>query len=268
MTKSITSFEAPALVDAHSGMTKLDLYERLSDKPSPMGAAGLTSFLAEGVIAFAAQDMSWSKVVRHDRNADVCGVEGHARAWLSSDADGELIAIFQHVPQFVHSASWARTGVPPRTVQLSATWASMIFGVKRVAVVVLADKRIVTYWVEPSQGDVDALRAGAADMARRLAEKNPPAVDSGDAKSEQAPAKADAADVDLDALYERWRGAREVAAVANSEVKLADHAYEAASEALKAKLPKGSSHEMAGFKVNHNAKSGRLIEEKTDAAYF
>ena len=54
MTRSITAFEAPALVDAHSNVTKLELYERLQGKTMPKGAAGLASFVAQGAMEFAA----------------------------------------------------------------------------------------------------------------------------------------------------------------------------------------------------------------------
>jgi hypothetical protein len=174
MTKSITAFEAPALVDAHSNVTRLELYERLQGKTLPKGAAGLSSFVAQGAMEFAAQDSGWRKLAKHDRSRDVAGVQGWASAWTTSDADGDFVAVFQHVPQYMHTISWAKTGVPPRSTALSAAWTALVFDVKRVAVVVLTDKRLVTYWVEPTQEEFDALTAAAADMARRIAQNDPP----------------------------------------------------------------------------------------------
>jgi len=268
MTKSITAFEAPALVDAHSNVTKLELYERLKGKTLPKGAPGLTSFVAQGAMEFAAQDAGWRKLAKHDRSKDVAGIMGWASAWTTSDADGDFVAVFQHVPQYMHSISWAKAGVPPRSAVLSATWTALVFDVKRVAVVVLTDKRIVTYWVEPTQDDFDALTAAAADMARRIAEDDAPALDSGDGPVKAPTPDADAPPQDLDALVVRWKATSDVSADAANASKLATAAAEAATVALKAKLPKGAVHEAGGIKVSHNAKSGRLYEEKTDAAYF
>jgi hypothetical protein len=66
----------------------------------------------------------------------------------------------------------------------------------------------------------------------------------------------------------RWTATADVAPDAANASKLATAAAEAAATALKARLPKGASHEVDGIKVSHNAKTGRLYEEKTDAAYF
>lgn len=268
MTKSITAFEAPALVDAHSNVTRLELYERLQGKVLPKGAAGLTSYVSQGAMEFAAQDAGWRKLAKHDRSTDIAGVKGFASAWTTADADGEFVAIFQHVPQYMHGISWAKAGVPPRSAVLSATWTAMVFGISRVAIVVLTDRRIVIYWVEPTQEDFDALTSAAADMARRLAENDPPALDSAEEPAIAPTTAAEAAPQDLDALVQRWKATSQVSADASNASKIATAAAEAATVALKAKLPKGASHEVDGIKVSHNAKTGRLLEEKTDAAYF
>jgi hypothetical protein len=268
MTKSITAFEAPALVDAHSNVTRLELYERLQGKTLPKGTAGLTSYVSQGAMEFAAQDAGWRKLSKHDRSADIGGVKGFASAWTTADTDGEFVAVFQHVPQYMHAISWAKAGVPPRGAVLSATWTAMVFGIERVAIVVMTDRRIVTYWVEPGKDDVDLLTAASADMARRLAENDPPPLDSAEEPTPAPANAAEAAPQDLDALVLRWKATSTVAADAGNASKLATAAADAAAVALKAMLPKGSAHEVDGIKVSHNAKNGRLLEEKTDAAYF
>ena len=268
MTRSITAFEAPALLDAHSNVTKLELYERLQGKTMPKGAPGLASFVAQGAMEFAAQDAGWRKLSKHERSRDIAGIRGYSNGWTTADDAGEFVATFQHVPQYMHSISWAKAGVPPRAAVLSATWTALVFEVKRVAIVVLADKRLVTYWVEPTQEDFDALTAAAADMARRIAENDAPPVDSADEVEAKPAQEADASAQDLDALVIRWKATADVAADASNDSKLATAAADAATTALKAKLAKGAVHEVDGIRVSHNAKTGRLYEEKTDAAYF
>ena len=112
MTRSITAFEAPALVDAHSNVTKLELYERLQGKTMPKGAAGLASFVAQGAMEFAAQDAGWRKLSKHERTRDIAGIRGYSNGWTTADEDGEFVATFQHVPQYMHTISWAKAGVP------------------------------------------------------------------------------------------------------------------------------------------------------------
>src|SRR3546814_5191470 len=53
MTKVISAFEAPALLDAHPTLTRHSLYERLIGPPPTYGAVGLAACLADGAMRFA-----------------------------------------------------------------------------------------------------------------------------------------------------------------------------------------------------------------------
>ena len=271
MKRTITAYEAPALVAEHGSMTPLELYDRLTAAPGEPPEAGLTSRIAAGAVEQAAVEHGWSNPNRKDFRVDVAGdgdgvLSAHARGFVVRDEEGEFLAVFQHVAQFVHANAWNKAGVAPQTAVDQAAWAMMTSGHRRLAFVVLADKRLVVYWVARDEDLVERLRAGAADMARRIAAGDPPALDAAPASAVAEPAVDGS--VDKDALAARWRQTQIERAVAANAVQTRDHAYEAATTALKAAIVPGASHDYDGFRIHHNAKTGRLTEEKIDGLYF
>src|SRR3546814_3775772 len=73
---------------------------------------------------------------------------------------------------------------------------------------------------------------------------------------------------DLTELVRRFRLAREAKAVTANSAAFAEHADDAASNALKSALPKGAAYEAAGIRTFHNTKSVRLTEEQIDGTYL
>lgn len=275
MKKTISAYEAPALLDAHPTMTRLALYERLSGGADTTPQAGLASFLADRVIEFAASDNDWTNPIRRDFRKGVedgLAIDGFGRAWRMSDGAGEFVAVFTHLAAFLHSQTWSKAGAPPEAFIIQANWTMYMADAARLAYVVLADKRLIIYWVDRDDQIVQRLVDAVSEMAIRIEQKQPPAID---AVVDQAPivianddAPGELPPADLDALAARWRATKLRRSTAHNEVETADHAYEAAAAALLKAIPQGSHHDSEGVRIHHNAKSGRLIEEKIDGAYF
>lgn len=271
MTRTITAYESPALIDAHGAMTRLSLYERLTGAPTSPKEAGLASRIATGVVEQASEDYGWKPPVRNDFRLPIDGtqMQGHARAFVTSDAEGTFIAVFQHVPAYVHAYGWNKAGVPPQVAVIQAQWALAMSQAERLAYVVLADKRILIYWVSRDEDMIARLMKGAVDMQVRIDAGDPPPIDSTTAEDPIAitPPKEGEA-VDLDELAGRWRAAQIQRAAAQNALQLHEHAYEAATEALKAAIPPGGHHDYDGVRIHYNAKTKRLTEEKIDGLYF
>lgn len=271
MARSISAYEAPALLDVHSTLTRHALYERLAGRPESPPQAGLNSFIDAGVLGFVAEENGWTKPVRYDFRKgadDGYAIDGKARAYKTGDENGEFLAVFVHLAGFMHSMAWGKAGVPPEAFQVQANWTMALADAKRLAYVVLADRRTIVYWVDRDESIVKRLMDGLADMDRRLETGDAPPIDATPATPEPVAGKADAAPVDLDSLCMRFRASQVARATAQNDVQTADHAYEAAVEALKKALPPGSHHDYEGFRIHNNAKSGRLTEEKIDGQYF
>jgi hypothetical protein len=271
MKRTITAYEAPALIDAHGAMTRLALYERLTGVPTSPKEAGLASRIATGVVEQASEDFGWKPPVRNDFRMPIEGtaLEGHSRAYVTADAEGTFVAVFQHVPAYVHSYGWNKSGVPPHVAVVQAQWAMAMAQATRLAYVVLADKRIVIYWVARDDEMIARLMAAAAEMQRRIDANDPPPIDAtpDEGPVAVAPPK-EGESVDLDELAGRWRGSQIQRAATQNALQLVEHAYEAATEALKATIPPGGHHDYDGVRIHHHAKNKRLTEEKIDGLYF
>lgn len=271
MKRTISAYEAPALVDAHGGLTRLALYERLSGKPESPPEAGLSAAIADHVVGFAAKVNRWANPVRRDGRFAASqdgSIDGYARYWTTSDEDGEFAVFFVHVAAYLFSSRWRRAGMPPEDYAIQAQWTLMASGLGRMAVVALADRTPEIFWIEADADMQARLRAGTEDMVRRIADKDPPPVDA-EADAKAKPAKDESSTVvPIEKAHADWRAARTDRASARNRVQFADQAYEAAERALLAALGPGESHEHEGFRVTRNAKNDRLTEEKIDGLYF
>lgn len=271
MKRTISAYEAPALVDAHGGLTRLALYERLSGSPEDTPEAGLSAAIADHVVDFAARVNRWANPVRRNARFDATGdasIGGYARYWTTTDEEGDFAIMFVHVAAYLFASRWRRAGMPPEDYTIQAQWTLMASGLGRLAVVALADRTPEIFWVDADAGMQQRLRAGADDMARRIAEKDPPPVDA-EAEAKAKPGRDDTvAIVPIEKAHADWRSARTDRASARNRVQFADQAYEAAERALLAVLAPGESHEHEGFRVTRNAKNDRLTEEKIDGLYF
>lgn len=274
MSRTISAYEAPALIDAHGGLTRLALYERLAGSPEGIPQGGLAAAIADDVVGFVANANGWAKPIRRDVRFDAsqdASVQGYARFWTSSDAEGDFVITFTHVAAYLFSSRWRRAGMPPEDYAIQAQWTMLGASARRLAVIALADKTPEIFWVDLDQTMIDALKAGAEDMARRLAAKDPPPVDS-ETTPTVAAVTTDAGGSqsagDPDQIAARFRAAKIGRSEAKSKVQFADHEYELAERALLAVLAPGASHEYDGFRLTRNAKTDRITEEKIDGLYF
>lgn len=271
MTKVITAFEAPALLDAHPTLTRYALYERLQGPPQSHGPVGLSTLLGDGAMRFAETEYGWSKPIQKTfRETSSTDIDLTARAFVTKDAGGDLLVVFVHIADYMHRMSWSKAGVPPLAFQIQANWTMWLGDHNRLAFLVLADKRLVLYEIHRDEAMIKRLEAGVAAMTQSINTKTPPPVDVSAPTIESLKEQDDTATetANLDTLVDRWRAARAAAADAKNIMVFADHADEAATAALKAVLAKGTSHEREGVRVHHNAKTGRLTEEKIDGQYF
>lgn len=275
MSRTISAYEAPALIDAHGGLTRLALYERLAGSPEAPPQAGLASVIADPLVGYVAAMNGWSKTIRRDVRFDVSkdeGIQGYARFWATSDEQGDFAVTFTHVAAYLFASRWRRAGTPPQDYVIQAQWTMMGAGVRRLAVIALADKTPEIFWIDADDSIMDSLRLGAEDMAGRLERRDAPPVDSQTAPVETPGNKeaedAKAAAADPDAVMARFRAARMGRAEARSTVQFADHEYEVAERALMAILAPGASLEYDGYRITRNAKTDRITEEKIDGLYF
>lgn len=275
MSRTISAYEAPALIDAHGGLTRLALYERLAGSPEAPPQAGLASVIADPLIGYVAEMNGWSKTIRRDKRFEVTGgdaVQGYARYWSTSDEQGDFAVTFIHVAAYLFASRWRRAGTPPQDYVIQAQWTMMGAGVRRLAVVALADKTPEIFWIDADDAMMEALRKGAEDMASRLERKDPPPVDSQTAPAETAATMQNdepgTAAADPDAVMARYRAAKMGRTEARNTVQFADHEYEVAERALMAILAPGASREYDGFRLTRNAKTDRITEEKIDGLYF
>jgi hypothetical protein len=272
MERSISTYEAPALLDVHNSLSRLDLYERLTGKPQGAVEAGLNAKLAPGTVEFAAEDNGWSNPVRRDyvKGAeDGMPIRCHARGWMVEDTKGgKFIVQFAHLAAFMHSQAWGKAGVPPEAFIVQANWAMWLSEAQRLAFVVLADRKVNIYWVDRDEAIVEALRKGVVDMAGRIEAKDPPPVDAAPVKVEAVATADDKAEIDVDAVCGRWRAGQVRRATARNELQLAEHAYDASTAVLKQAIKPGGHHDHEGFRIHHNAKTKAITEEKIDGSYF
>src|SRR3546814_18009614 len=98
-------------------------------------------------------------------------------------------------------------------------------------------------------------------MAHAIETSTPPPMDAEIAVCDPVEPASDSGAVpaDLTELVRRFRLAREAKAVTANSAAFAEHAAEAASNALKSALPKGAAHEADGIRTFPHAKSGRQI---------
>lgn len=271
MSRVISAFEAPALLDAHPTLTRYSLYERLIGPPPSYGAVGLATCLSDGAMRFAQSEYRWEVPVnKHFETATECGIGAQGRAFVTKDGIGPLVVSFLHIADYLHRASWGKAGVPPYAFQIQANWIMWLSGHERLAFLILADKRLHLYEVQRDNVLIDRIERAIADMAIAIETQTPPPIDveTSEPSSSAAQSNDAAAPADLDDLVRRFRLARQAKSLVANSAAFADQASEAASAALKAALPQGSHHEIDGVRTYHNAKNGRLTEEKIDGTYF
>lgn len=274
MTRAISAFEAPALLDAHPTLTRYSLYERLIGSPQAIGRLGLASCLADGAMRFAQAEYRWEIPVNKRFEFEAAnGIKAEGRAFVTKDAEGPLLVTFLHMADFLHRSSWGKSGVPPYTFQIQANWIMWLADMPRMAFLVLSDKRLVLYEVQRDQLIIDRLIAGIDAIGVAIDTQTPPPVDA--EPESPLPVPAAAAEegggpppANLDDLVRRFRMSREAKSMTANTATFAEQASDAAASALKAALPQGSQHELDGIRTYHNAKTGRLTEEKIDGTYF
>ena len=141
MPRTISAYEAPALIDAHGGLTRLALYERLAGSPEAPPQAGLAAAISDPLIGYVASINGWTKTIRRDARFDLSesdAIQGYARFWTTSDGDGDFAVTFVHVAAYLFSSRWRRAGTPPHDYVIQAQWTMMAAGLRRLAVVALA----------------------------------------------------------------------------------------------------------------------------------
>lgn len=270
MTKVINAYEAPALLDAHSSLTRHALYHRLTGEPEPHRRPGLSSHLADGTLRFAQGEYGWAPPVKKTfEHSSPTGLTAQASAYVTADEEGPLVVAFLHLADFVHRMSWAKAGTPPIDFIIQASWIMWLSDNARLAYLVLTDKRLSLYYVQRDNTIVERLQSGFDAMAAAVNALTPPPVDTSPDPSLHAHLAADSSKpANLDDLVRRFRDAKAIRATTVNAATNAEYAYEAAADLLKAKLPKGHHHDCDGYRIHHNAKTGRLTEEKLDGLYF
>src|SRR3546814_12898592 len=78
----------------------------------------------------------------------------------------------------LHSQTWSKAGAPPEAFIIQANWTMYMADATRLAYVVLADKRLIIYWVDRDDQIVQRLVDAVSEMAVRIEEKQPPAIDA------------------------------------------------------------------------------------------
>lgn len=271
MTKVISAFEAPALLDAHPTLTRYELYERLTGAPEAKGPVGLATCLSDGVMRFAQSQYGWSTPINKafEKSTD-SGINAISRGFVAEEEGEPILVVFLHLADYLHRMSWGKSGTPPRAFIIQANWTMWLADQQRLTFLVLSDKRLVLYEVQRDQEIIDQLAKAIDDMAHAIENKSPPPVDAKSVPETPRPATSDddAPPVDRNELVRRWREATNARAETANTATFADHAAEAATTALKDALPKGEHHDFDGFRIHHNAKTGRLTEEKIDGHYF
>lgn len=271
MTKVITAFEAPALLDAHPTLTRYALYQRLTGQPEPKGSIGLATCISDGAMRFAQDEFGWAKPVNKPFEID-CenGIKAQSRGYLTEDSEGPLLVVFLHLADFIHRNSWGKSGVPPLAFIIQANWVMWQANQQRMAFLVLSDKRVVVYHVDRNQGIIDQLAQAIKEMGRAIENNEPPPIDA--LPSMGAPTAAqsltEGSEACLDDLVRRWLDTSAAKAETANTATFAEQAAEAASQALKNTLPMGAHHDCDDNRVHHNAKTGRLTMEKINGAYF
>lgn len=272
MTKVISTYEAPALLDLHTGLTRAELYNRLTGPDQPKGRIGLATCLGDGAMRFAQEEYGWQPAVQktftgHSTDGSL---ELSARAYITQDDRGPLAVIFLHLNDYLHRMTWSKAGVPPMAFLIQANWVMRLASQTRLAFLVLSDKRLMVYEIDRDEALVAQIADAVDAMAHDIATNSPPPADAQPQVSAVQATAQDRIDgeADLNALVLRYRATSEAKASAAYDSSKADHAAEAAADALKAALPKGSCHEVDGVRTYHNAKTGRLTEEKLDGQYF
>src|SRR3546814_10214480 len=141
MTKVISAFEAPALLDAHPTLTRHSLYERLIGPPPTYGAVGLAACLADGAMRFAENEYRWSTPVNKRFTLQKSGIGVEARTFVTSDQSGPLAVTFLHLADYLHRATWGRAGVPPYAFQSSEEHTSELQSLMRTSSTVITLKK-------------------------------------------------------------------------------------------------------------------------------
>lgn len=268
--RSISAFEAPALIDVHPTLSRLALYERLNTDNTPPSRPGLQTCLESGAITFAQDEYRLEPPIRRTWELQPHpDITSKAAGWMTNDDKGPIVYIFAHIPQFVHQNAWGRTGVPPIQFKVMAQWVMMHAGVDRAAFLVLVDKAVRVYEVQRDENVINRLIAGCIDMATALSTNTPPPADAVAEETKPAAQPTDDPNsVNLDEIAQRWLDASILKATSANDATMAEAAEAAAGDVLRRHLAPGETHVVNGTRIIHNATRGRLIQEQIDELYF
>lgn len=281
MLAPIAPYEAPALLGAHPTMTLNDVMDRL-DQPRQPSRRALSGYLSRGLIEWACENNDWAAPVQRKfpltDSADQSppfqthGIECAATAFISADETGSAISLTAiHLPGFTYSREWNKSGLVPEHYRIQAQWIMALAGTTVHGFVVLADKSGTIHWIDRDPAIITALESALELLAAHRAAGTRPPIDETRAASltEAAATTSDPADPgDVDAAAANWIAAREANAAATTKATATAAAYESATNALKALIQPGASHDHGDLRIYHNARTGRLTEEKKDASFF
>lgn len=287
MFKEITPYDASALVGLHSTLTAAGLVERLLAPPGPPPRRGLSGYLSRGLIEWACESNHWSAPAQRsyliDSSEDIsplapppalvsAGIALAASAWTTVDDTGQTVSLTAlHLPQFSYSRDWNKSGLVPPAYVMQAQWIMALAGTMVHGYVVLADKSATIHWVDRDQGLIEQLRSALAELADHVASGTRPSIDAAlgtaDADAPATPS-VPASPSEVSAAIERWLTARANKAETTTRATLAADEYEAAHSALVNLIPAGSHHDHDQLRIHHNARTGRITEEKLNVEFF
>lgn len=288
MFNEVTPYDAPALLGIHSTLSPDALLDRLLAPPASPPRRGLSGYLTRGLIEWACETNAWNAPAQRRfplegsvPPASIAipatfaqhGIACVASAWTTTDETGAHISLTAaHIPGFTYSREWGKSGLVPEVFAIQAQWIMGLAGTRIHGFVVLADKSATIHWVDRDDTIINRLGAALSQMAAHITAGTRPAIDQAFAENTLAPSsQEDAADSTpeaRDAATARWLAAREANAAAATKAAATANEYDAASTALKALIPPGGHHDHAGLRIHHNARTGRLTEDKIDVAFF
>lgn len=277
MTPNLSPWDASALFGRHPSVTLRDIYERFLEPARSSPRRSLSSFLEDGLIAWASQSHNWKSAAKqfyssydltHRPLLWPSDIECRASAWKIDDGTNRKVSVTTlHIPSFTYSRNWNRSGLVPQNYADQAQFIMALANTDVHAFLLLVDKSASLFWVERDEAVVAAIRDAVFDLSRRIAEGDAPALDFRTISPEDEnapPAKPD----DLDTLCAGWFAAREAYANASTKAKATETTLKSFADRLKTAIPPGSHHEFNGTRIHHNVRTGQLTEEKLNDAFF
>jgi len=273
---TISEYDAAALLDQHPTLTRAALYTALTSPSTAPRQRGLASYLEPGLAEWAAQRYNWTLGMRRiytsaNLSSWPTQVLCRTAAWSAQDKDGEFSFSILHLPGYLYSRNWAKSGAIPDDFELRAQWTMALTGTSRHAFLVLADKNTTVFWEQASNLKIDVLKAAATAMGDRVAHGNPPPLDAVPDQSVplSTPHISDPAlTPDIKDLIQNWHAARDENARHATVAIAISASYENATQALRSAIAPGEYADFGDLRIHHNAKTNRLIEENRNASFF